>query len=81
MIEPELTFFKIQIKSGFREPSEPGQSHFSDAHEVFNSLNMGFAVYKFVVAVLNPMMLFITQVNREHSGGMDFPHNFIATHL
>ena len=63
MIEPKLTLFKMQIKSRFRKSPELGQSHFSDAPEVFNSVNMGLAVCKFVVAMLNPVMLFIAQVN------------------
>ena len=63
MVEPKLTFFKMQIKSRFRQTSELGQPHFSDAPEVFNSVNMGLAVCKFVIAMLNPIMLFITQVN------------------
>ena len=64
MIEPKLTLFKMQIKSRFRKSPELGQSHFSDAPEVFNSVNMGLAVYKFVVAMLNPVMFFITQINQ-----------------
>ena len=64
MIEPKLTLFKMQIKSRFRKPSELGQTHFSDAPEVFDAVNMGLTICKFVVAMLNPMMLFITQVNQ-----------------
>jgi hypothetical protein len=44
MIEPKLTFFKMQIKSSFRQSSELGQPHFSDTPEVFNSVNMGLVV-------------------------------------
>ena len=36
----------------------------SDAPEVFDAVNMGLTICKFVVAMLNPMMLFITQVNQ-----------------
>ena len=64
MIEPKLTLFKMQIKSRFRKSPELCQAHFSNAPEVFNSVNMGLAVGKFVVSMLNPMMLFITQVNQ-----------------
>ena len=63
MVEPKLTLFKMQIKSRFRKTSELGQSHFSDTPEVFNSVNMRLTVCKFVVAMLNPVMLFIAQVN------------------
>jgi len=64
MVEPKLTFFKMQIKSGLRKPPELGQTHFSDAPEVFDAVNMGPAVCKFVIAMLNPMMLFIAPVNQ-----------------
>ena len=54
MIEPKLTFFKIQIKSGFGKSPELGQWHFSDPPEVFESVDMGLAVGKFISAMLNP---------------------------
>ena len=56
MIEPKLTFFKIQIKSGFGKSPELGQWHFSDPPEVFDSVDMGLAVGKFISAMLNPMV-------------------------
>ena len=61
MVEPKLTLFKMQIKSRFRKSSELCQTHFSNAPEVFNSVDMGLTVCKFVVSVLNPMMFFVTQ--------------------
>ena len=64
MVEPKLTLFKMQIKSRFRKSSELCQTHFSNALEVFNSVDMGLTVCKFVVSVLNPMMFFVTQVNQ-----------------
>ena len=64
MVEPKLTLFKMQIKSRFRKSSELCQTHFSDAPEVFDSVNMGLTVCKFVVSMLNPMMFFVTQVNQ-----------------
>ena len=54
MVEPKLTLFKMQIKSRFRKSPELCQAHFSNAPEVFNSVNMGLAVGKFVVSMLNP---------------------------
>ncbi len=52
MIEPELTFLKMQIKSRFRKSPELCQSHFSDTPEVFNSVDMGFAVGKNEVDII-----------------------------
>ena len=54
----------MQIKSSFLKYSELGQQHFSDTPEVFDTVKMGLAVYKFVGAMLNPVMLFITQANQ-----------------
>ena len=64
MIEPKLTLFKMQIKSRLGESAELCQEHFSDAPEVFNSVNMELATCKFVVSILNPVMFFIIQVNQ-----------------
>ena len=64
MIEPKLIFFKIQIKSGFGKSPELGQSNFSDPPEVFDSVDMGLAVGKFISAMLNPMVFFITQIHQ-----------------
>ncbi len=55
MIEPKLTFFKMQLI---------GQWHFSDPPEVFDSVDMGLAVSKFISAMLNPMVFFITQIHQ-----------------
>ena len=64
MIEPKLTFFKMQIKSRFGKASELCQTHFSNSPKVFDAINMGLAVCKFIVAMLNSIMLFITQVHK-----------------
>ena len=63
MIEPQLTFFKMQIKSGFGKSPELGQSHISDPPEVFASVDMGLAVGAFISAMLNPMVFFITPIH------------------
>ena len=64
MVEPKLTFLKMQIKSGFGKSPELGQWHFSDPPEVFDSVDMGLAVGKFISAMLNPMVFFITQIHQ-----------------
>ena len=64
MIEPKLTFFKIQIKSGFGKSPELGQSNFSDPPEIFDSVDMGLAVGKFISTMLNLMVFFITQIHQ-----------------
>ena len=64
MIEPKLIFFKMQIKSGFGKSPELGQSHFSDPPEVFDSVDMGLAVGKFISATVNPMVFLITPIHQ-----------------
>ena len=64
MVEPKLTLFKMQIKSILGKSVELCQAHFSDAPEVFNSVNMELAACNFVVSILTPVMFFITQVNQ-----------------
>ena len=55
MIEPKLTFFKMQLI---------GQWHFSDPPEVFDSVDMGLAVGKFISATVNPMVFLITPIHQ-----------------
>jgi len=64
IVEPKLRPFKMQIKSRFRKSRELWQTHFSNAPEVFDSVNMELVVFKFVVCMLSPMIFFITKVNQ-----------------
>jgi light-regulated signal transduction histidine kinase (bacteriophytochrome) len=63
MIEPKLTLFKMQIKSRFRKPSKLGQTHFSDAPEVFDAVNMGLTICKKVVEGHNGELDVESQMN------------------
>ena len=64
MVKPKLTLFKMQIKSGFRHSSELGESHFGNAPEVFNAVDMGHFICEFIIAMLHPVVFFVTQIHQ-----------------
>ena len=62
MVESKLTFFEMQIKSGFRQTSELCEAHFSYAPKVFDTINKRCFVSELIVSMLDSIMFFITQV-------------------
>ena len=64
MVEPKLTLFKMQIKSCFRQSSKLCQAHFSNAPEVFDTVDVRLFISKFIGTMLNSVMLFIPQVHK-----------------
>ena len=70
MIEPKLTFFEMQIKSGFGKSPELCQTHFGNAPEVFNTVDVRLFIGEFIFAMLHPVVFFITQI---HEAIIAFP--------
>lgn len=62
MIKSKFTFFQMQAKSTFANASELIESRFCDSPEVLNAINMIMAIRKFIASMLNPIVLFITEV-------------------
>ena len=81
MVESKLAFLKMQIESGFTHPPEPRKSSFCIAPEAFDAVYMRFALNEMIGGMLNPKMLFVTQVNKAVVAtpviGMD---NAVRTH-
>jgi len=53
MVEPKLTFFKMQIKSGFGQTSELCEAHFNNAPKVFDPVYVRFFISKLIVSMLD----------------------------
>ena len=63
MVEPKLTFFEMQIKSGFGQTSKLRKAHFGNTPKVFDAVNVRFFIGEFIISMLHPIVLFITQIN------------------
>ena len=53
----------MQMKRVFAHTSEPGQSGLCITPEALDSVNMTFAINKFILAVVDSKMLFVTKIN------------------
>ena len=62
MIKSKFTFFQMQAKSTFANASELIEPRFCDSPKVLNAINMVMAVSKFIASMLDPIVLFITEV-------------------
>ena len=60
MIEPTL---RCQLKIDLENPRKFTKDILAMPHEFFNSVNIKLTVCKFIVPLLNSVILFITQVN------------------
>jgi len=54
----------MQMERIFAHTSEPGQSGFCIAPEALDSVNMTFAINKFILPVVDSKMLFVTKINQ-----------------
>lgn len=54
----------MQIESRFGHASELGQSHFGNAPEVFNAVDVRRFCSEFIFSMLHSVMLFVTQVHQ-----------------
>jgi len=68
MIKPKFTFFQMQAKSTFANASELVEPGFCDSPKVLNSIDMVMAVSKFITSMLDPIVLFITEVHKSIVG-------------
>jgi hypothetical protein len=64
MIETELTFFKIQMQGGAVETAKLGQTHLGETPEVLDAVDVRLVLHKFIAAVIDAMMLLVTQVHQ-----------------
>ena len=64
MIKPKFTFFQMKIKSMFLHSPETNQASFGIAPKTLYSINMAMLVGKFILAVLHPVMLLVSKVNK-----------------
>ena len=62
MIKSKFTFFQMQAKRTFANASELIEPGFCDAPKVLNAVDMVMAVSKFITSMLDPIVLFITEV-------------------
>ena len=54
----------MQIECGFMIASELGESGFGDSPEVFNTIDMVGIMRKFILYMLDSMMLFVTKIDQ-----------------
>lgn len=64
MIKPEFSFFQIVIKFAFWHPIKLGQPSFGKTPKGLNTINMPVTTSKFIVAMLDAIMLVIPNVNQ-----------------
>ena len=62
MIKSKFTFFQMQAKRTFANASELIEPRFCDSPEVLNAIDMVMAIRKFIASMLDPIVLFITEV-------------------
>lgn len=62
MIKSKFTFFQMQAKRTFANASELIEPGFCDAPKVLNAIDMVMAIRKFIASMLDPIVLFITEV-------------------
>ena len=63
MIKPEFTCFQVQMKSWLRHTTESTKSGFGITPAAFNSIDMRLSIDEFIGSMLNPKVIFISQVN------------------
>lgn len=83
MIKTEFSFFQMQIKRVFRYAIKLGQASFGKAPKRLDPINMAGRVSKFILAMLDPVMLVITNIRQSiiappavavyHTFGLYFP--------
>lgn len=64
MIEPKLTFFKVQVKGLRMHPTELNKPCFGIAPESFNPVDVGLVSGELVLPVIHPEMLSIPYINQ-----------------
>ena len=62
MIKSEFTFFQVQRKGTFADASELIEPPFSDGPEVLDPINVISSISKFIVSMLDTIVLLITKV-------------------
>ena len=62
MIKSEFTFFQVQSKGTFADASELIEPPFSDGPEVLDPINVISSISKFIVSMLDTIVLLITKV-------------------
>ena len=63
IIESKLTFFEVQIEGGFSHAAKFHQANFGKAPEAFDAVDMIGADGKFIVRVVDPIVLLIAQID------------------
>jgi hypothetical protein len=64
MIKPKLTLFQMQMEGLFTHPSESGKPGLGIAPEALDSIDMAFAMNKFILTVVDSEVLFVTKVDQ-----------------
>ena len=64
MIKSKFTFFQVQIKGIFTNTPKLAEPSFCHAPKVLNTINVVEAIGKFVLSMLNSVMLLIAKVNK-----------------
>ena len=62
MIKSKFTFFQVQVKSAFANTSKLAKPGFCDGPKILNPIDMVMAIGKFIAAVLNSIVLLVTEV-------------------
>ena len=64
MIESKLTLFKMQVKCTGGHATESKQARFGIPPETFNSIDVITAFGKFILAMINPELLTVTNIDQ-----------------
>ena len=64
VIEPELTFFEVQVEGSFRDTMELHQPPFRERPEGLDAVDVGPATSEFVLSVLHPEVLLVAEIDQ-----------------
>src|SRR5690554_4212827 len=64
MVKSKFTFFQVQMKGIFTNTPKLAEPSFCHAPKVLNTINVVEAIGKFVLSMLNSVMLLIAKVNK-----------------
>jgi len=64
VIESKLTLFKMQVKCSWSHATESIQARFCVPPETFNAVDVVTASGKFILTMINPKMLTVTNIDK-----------------
>ena len=63
IIESKLTFFKVQVEGGLSHTAKLYQAYFGKAPEAFDAVNVIVADGKFIVRMIDSIVLLIAKID------------------